>query len=72
MLSREQRTHEQIEWMRELMNARGSIDYARQIAHGLAGAAMHESWRLFSRLPDTRDKQFLLEVTPWVIERNEA
>jgi geranylgeranyl diphosphate synthase type II len=72
VLSREQRTHEQIEWIRELMNARGSIDYARQIAHGLAGAAMHESWRLFSGLPDTRDKQFLLEVSPWVIERNEA
>jgi geranylgeranyl diphosphate synthase type II len=72
MLGREQRTRDQIEWIRDLMNAHGSIDYARQIAHGLAGAAMHESWRLFSGLPDTRDKQFLLEVTPWVIERNQA
>jgi geranylgeranyl diphosphate synthase type II len=71
MLSREQRTIEQVQWMRELMDARGSIDYARQIAHGLAGAAMHESSRLFSGLPDSRDKQFLLEVTPWVIERDE-
>ena len=43
----------------------------RQIAHGLAGAAMHESERVLSRLPDSPDKQFLLEVTPWVIERNE-
>jgi geranylgeranyl diphosphate synthase type II len=71
MLSREHRSIEQVQWMRELMDARGSIDYARQIAHGLAGAAMHESSRLFSRLPDSPDKQFLLEVTPWVIERDE-
>ena len=72
MLSRDQRTCEQIDWMRERMDAHGSIEYAREIAQGLAGAAMHESSRLFSRLPDTRDKRFLLEVAPWVIERNEA
>jgi geranylgeranyl diphosphate synthase type II len=71
MLSREQRTLEQINWMREQMDARGSIEYARQIAHGLVGAAMHESERVLSGLPDSPDKKFLLEVTPWVKERNE-
>ncbi len=29
-------------WVRERMDAYGCLDYARQVAHGLAGAALHE------------------------------
>jgi len=72
LLNREQRTNEKVAWMRDMIDTHGSIDHARQIAHGLAGAAMHESWQLFSGLPDSPDKQFLLEVAPWVIERNQT
>ena len=65
-----ERSHEDIGWMRALMEERGSIEYAREIANGLAGAALHEYSRLFSDLPDSQDKRFLREVVPWVIERN--
>lgn len=71
-LGRDQRTRDQVDWIRELMDTHGSIEYARQIAHGLAGAAMHEAREVFSELPNSRDRQFLLEITPWVIERGEA
>lgn len=45
------------------------IEYARSIAHGLAGAAMHEAEQLFGALPDSRERQFLLALPHWVIER---
>jgi geranylgeranyl diphosphate synthase type II len=57
-------------WLRERMDAYGSIDYARQVAHGLAGAAQHEFENVFGHLPDSRDKQFLQALPVWVIERN--
>ena len=68
--SRLERSREDICWMRALMDERGSIDYAREIANGLAGAALHEYSLLFAGVPDSPDKRFLREVVPWVIERN--
>lgn len=65
-----ERSREDICWMRALIAERGSIEYAREIANGLAGAALHEYSLLFSDLPDSPDKRFLREVVPWVIERN--
>jgi len=54
----------------ERMDAYGCIDYARQVAHGLAGAAQYEFARLYGHLPDSRDKRFLEALPSWVIERN--
>jgi geranylgeranyl diphosphate synthase type II len=45
------------------------IDYARKIANGLAGAADYEHSMVFSHLPDSPDKQFLKDMSRWVIER---
>lgn len=67
---RELRTREQITWIRTMLDVHGCIEYARQIAQGLGGAALHEYSLLFSGLPDSRDKRFLEEIVPWVIERN--
>jgi geranylgeranyl diphosphate synthase type II len=68
--TREERTLEQVNWMRELIDKYECIDYARRIAQGLAGAALHEFSLLSSRLPDSRDKKFLEQMATWVIERN--
>lgn len=67
--SRAARTWEDIRWIRERMEQYGSLDYARQVAHGLAGAALHEFSRVFSELPDSPDKDFLAALPTWVIER---
>jgi len=68
-LSREQRTAEQVLWIRRLMDTYGSVDYARRIAHGLAGAALHEYEGIYGGLPDSRDKQFIRGMVTWVFER---
>jgi geranylgeranyl diphosphate synthase type II len=68
-LSREGRTAAQISWIRELMDRYGCLDYGRQIAHGLAGAALHEYSLLFAGLLDSRDKQFIEGLVTWVFER---
>lgn len=68
--TREARSDADVEWVRALMEKYGSIDYARQVAHGLAGAAQHEFDALYGHLPDSRDKQFLAALPEWVIARN--
>jgi len=67
--SRELRTAEQVKWIRALMDSYGSIDYARDIAHGLAGAALHEYNYIYDELPDSRDKRFINGLVTWVFER---
>lgn len=68
-LARDQRTVAQVLWVRKLMDVYGCIDYARQIAYGLAGAASHEYSLLYANLPDSRDKQFIEGLVTWVFER---
>lgn len=68
--SRELRSDDDVLWVRERMNAYGCLDYARQVAHGLAGAARYEFGELYGNLPDSRDKRFLEALPTWVIERN--
>ncbi|MGY6215923.1 polyprenyl synthetase family protein [Methylolobus aquaticus] len=68
-LPREQRTAEQVGWIRERMDHYGSVKYARGIAHGLAGAALHEYSEIYRNLPDSRDKQFIRGLVTWVFER---
>jgi geranylgeranyl diphosphate synthase type II len=68
-LSREQRTTAEVCWIRKRMDAYGCLEYARQIAHGLAGAARHEYTLLYAPLPDSRDKQFIEGLVTWVFER---
>jgi geranylgeranyl diphosphate synthase, type II len=67
---REGRRLSEVRWIRKLMNKYGCAEYARKIAHGLAGAALHEYSLISAGLPDSRDKQFLEQIVTWVIERN--
>ena len=68
--SRCTRSAEDVRWMRALMDQYGSIDYAREFAHGLAGAARAEFSLLFGDLPDTPDRQFIEGLVTWVFERS--
>ena len=47
----------------------GSIRYARQLAHALAGAASVEFERLYGHLPESDDKAFVRGLPTWVFER---
>ena len=68
-LPREERTPDDVAWVRDLMDRYGCIDYAQQVAHGLAGAGLHEFSLLFSHLPESRDKRFIEGLVTWVFER---
>ena len=63
------RHESEILWLRNLMEKLGSLDYARRIAHGLAGAALHEFDALLGNLKPSRDKDFLRALATWVFER---
>lgn len=69
-LPRDDRPLEEISWVRDAMDTYGCIEYARQVAHGLAGAAAHEFTKLYGALPESRDKDFIRALPAWVIARN--
>jgi geranylgeranyl diphosphate synthase type II len=68
-LGRAARTHDDVRWIRAGMDRHGSIEHARKVAHGLAGAALHEFEVAYADLGDSRDKRFLQAVATWAIER---
>ncbi|MFO1027943.1 MAG: polyprenyl synthetase family protein [Acetobacteraceae bacterium] len=67
--ARTARTEEQVAWIRARMDEYGSIDYARGIAHGLAGAALHEFATIYGSLPDSRDTRFIKGLATWIFHR---
>ena len=69
-LPRPERRAADVRWVRERMAAYGCVDYARQVAHALAGAARHECTALYAGLPRTRDREFIEALPGWVLARN--
>jgi geranylgeranyl diphosphate synthase type II len=67
--TRRERSAEEAQWIRERMTFHGSLEHARQVAHGLAGAALHEFSLAFAEVPDSKDKRFIEALATWVIER---
>jgi geranylgeranyl diphosphate synthase, type II len=67
--SRTQRSQEQVQWMRSLIDKYKGVEHARRVAQELAGAALHEFGLLSAGLPDSNDKAFLEQMATWVIER---
>src|SRR5690606_10692732 len=67
---RAERSAAQVRWVRALMDEYDSIEYARRVAHGLAGAALHEFAQIFGPLPDSRDKRFIEGLITWVLARS--
>jgi geranylgeranyl diphosphate synthase type II len=68
-LPRAARTHEDARWVRARMDHYDCIDYARQVAHGLAGSARFEFEQLYRHVPDSRDRRFIEALPAWTIER---
>jgi geranylgeranyl diphosphate synthase type II len=66
---RGERTAAEVRWVRERIDEHGCIDYAKAVAHALAGAARHEYERLAPDLPDSPDKEFLAALPAWVLAR---
>lgn len=68
-LPRSGRGEAEVGWIRERIDHYGSIEYARKLAHGMAGAAQHEFTLLYAERPDSRDKRFIEQLPHWVLER---
>jgi geranylgeranyl diphosphate synthase type II len=66
---RQEKPATEVRWLRERIDAYDCIEYARRVAHGLAGAALHEAERVLSVLHDSRDKRFLQALPIWMLER---
>ena len=66
---RARRSARDVSWVRRRMESRGSMEYASQVAHGLAGAAHEEGARLYAALPDSPDRRFIQALPAWVLER---
>jgi geranylgeranyl diphosphate synthase type II len=66
---RAERRAADVAWVRERMEAYGCLDHAREVAHGLAGAAIHEGARVYAGLPDSRDRRFVEALPRWVLAR---
>jgi len=68
-LPRRERGDEQVRWIRRVMDENGSIDYARQTANALAGAAAFEFKGAFARAGASRDRDFIEALPYWMLER---
>src|SRR6185436_14688715 len=69
-LPRSGKPSREVAWLRSLMSRLGSVEYARAVAHGLAGAALHEFKIAFEPAPWSRDKHFIEALPHWVLERS--
>lgn len=67
--SRDERSADDVKWVRGLMDHYECIDYARKFAHGLAGAAAYEFSETYKDIPDSRDRQFIEGLVTWIFER---
>jgi geranylgeranyl diphosphate synthase type II len=67
--TRANRRQQDVDWMLALMAAHRSVDYVRQFAHALAGAALHEFDSIYGGLPQSRDKAFIHGLATWIFER---
>lgn len=67
---RAERTAEEVRAVRAWMDREGCIDYARQMAHALSGAAMHEASVLLRGVRASDDRAFIEALPEWVIARS--
>lgn len=69
-LPRNERSGEDVEWIYGLMTKYDSFGFARTCARRFAGAALHEFHVAYGDLPDSEDKQFILGLILYTIERD--
>ena len=68
-LARAERGADDVEWVLGLIGRTGAMAHARQVAHALAGAALHEFSLAFAGQPDGRDLRFVRALVTWVLRR---
>lgn len=68
-LPRAQKPPREVLWLAELIKRVGSVDYARAVAHALAGAAVHEFEVCFNGASPGRDRDFVEALPYWVLAR---
>jgi geranylgeranyl diphosphate synthase type II len=67
--SRGQRTKADVEWVCNAIRRYHAVDYAREFAHGLAGAAQHEFAAAFAGARPGQDLEFIEALPAWMLER---
>lgn len=67
--SRNGKYADQIDWVRELMNTHGSIEYARSSARGLRDAAEQAFVDAYYDAPESEDKAFIQQSLHYMIDR---
>jgi len=67
---REARAERDVRWVRDRMDAYGSIEHARQSARSLATAALDEFRVAYADAPPSRDKRFIEQIVLYMIERD--
>jgi geranylgeranyl diphosphate synthase, type II len=68
--SRSQKDAAELRWLRAKLDEYDCIEYARRVAHALAGAAMHEFDIAYRDARPSRDKRFIESLPYWVLERS--
>lgn len=68
-LSYPSRTKEDKEWVIELMERYGSLEYSKTYAKKYAGAALFEFEQVYSGLPETDDRKFIENLIIYTLER---
>jgi geranylgeranyl diphosphate synthase type II len=63
------KTREDVDFLLQLIQRSGSIEYARAIGRRYAARAKHAAERLWSGLSDSVHKRFLFQLTEFVVER---
>jgi geranylgeranyl diphosphate synthase type II len=58
-----------VAWVQSRFEAYESLAFAKEMAHGLAGAAQLEATRALAGLPESRDRAFIDDLPVWVLAR---
>lgn len=66
---RREKSDSELSWLSGRLRQQESIQYARRVAHALAGAASHEFGVAYAKAPPSRDKSFIEALPYWVLER---
>jgi geranylgeranyl diphosphate synthase type II len=68
-LPRAARSAAAVNRVRALLRRTGAMEHARQVAQGLAGAALYEFDQYFAGVPGGRDLDFMRSLLTWVLQR---
>jgi geranylgeranyl diphosphate synthase type II len=68
--NRADRTTDEMKWVMKLMDKYGCLEYAKNSAKNLAGAALKEFYTVFGDRPDNTDRQFLENLILYMVNRD--